>query len=145
MPEKGFSLPLHRSRYLLSYSILLHGLAGFAVISITMPMPVTLLLLILLAISLLRHSYLLGFVGNNGRCVTMLLHREKNSWQLQFADGTHSDLLELQSVWSTRLAVIMSFHHPAKHQLRLLVVNDAADSSRFRQLRVQLRLAFFRQ
>lgn len=142
---KGVSLPLGRSRYLIGYSVLLHSLAGFAVLYTAMSLPAVLLLLVFLSISLLRHSYLLGFVGNNGRRVTMVLHKGKNSWQLQFAEGTRSDLLELKAVWSTRLAVIVSFHHPAKRPLRLLIMNDAVDSSRFRQLRAQLRLAFFRQ
>ena len=145
MQEKGFSLPLNRSRYLLCYSILLHGLAMISVAFLTVTLMIKVSLMLLLIISLFRHLYLLGFIASNGKRAVALLHPEKTYWQIEFADSSLSDSLELESAWITRIAIIVYFKTPNKRRVCIVVVKDATDNERFRQLRVRLKLAFFRQ
>lgn len=145
MQEKGFYLPLTRSRYIVIYSFLLHILAVLSVSLLAVSMIVKILLVTVVLISHALHIYRLGFIGKYSKRPVALRTSNQEYWQISYADNSLAPNLVLESAWVTRLAVIIFFKPPDKRSLSILVVKDAVDKEQFRQLRVRIRLAFFRQ
>ena len=145
MQEKGFYLPLTRSRYIVIYSFLVHILAVLSISLLAVSMIVKILLVTVGLISQVLHSYRLGIVGEYSKRPVALRTFSEEYWQIRYADNSLIPNLVLESAWVTRFAVIITFKPPDKRSLSILVVKDAVDKEQFRQLRVRIRLAFFRQ
>ncbi|MCB2427433.1 protein YgfX [Methylophaga pinxianii] len=145
MQEKGFYLPLTRSRTLVVYSLLVHILAVISILLCTLSLTIKVLLAVIILISQLSHLYRLGFISDNKKRPVAVLNPAKEYWQIRYADQTVSSDLLLERAWVTRLAVILHFQSTNKNRMSLLIVKDAATEEQFRQLRVRIRLAFFQQ
>lgn len=145
MQEKGFYLPLKRSRYLVTYSLLLHTLAVISVSLLAVSMIVKLLLFTAVFISLYLHIYRLGFIETYSKRPIALLNPVTEYWQIRYADNALTPHLSLESAWVTRLAVIVNLKLPNNKRLTVFICKDAVDKDQFRQLRVRIRLAFFQQ
>lgn len=145
MQEKGFYLPLKRSRYLLIYSLLMHILAVISVALLSVNPIVKILLAIVIFTSQTLHIYRLGFIGKYNKLPIALLNPDKEYWQIRYADKSLTADLLLESAWMTRFAVIIHFKSSGKRRQSLLIFKDVVDNEPLRQLRVRLRLAFFQQ
>lgn len=145
MQEKGFYLPLKRSRSLVTYSLLLHTLAVISVSLLAVSMIVKLLLFTAVFISLYLHIYRLGFIETYSKRPIALLNPVTEYWQIRYADNALTPHLSLESAWVTRLAVIVNLKLPNNKRLTVFICKDAVDKDQFRQLRVRIRLAFFQQ
>lgn len=145
MQEKGFYLPLKRSRYLVTYSLLLHTLAVISVSLLAVSMIVKLLLFTAVFISQYLHIYRLGFIQTYSKRPIALLNPVTEYWQIRYADNALTPHLSLESAWVTRLAVIVNLKLPNNKRLTVFICKDAVDKDQFRQLRVRIRLAFFQQ
>lgn len=145
MHEKGFSLALRPSRYLLIYSVTLHSLA---LVSVGLTNAILLLkipLFIMVSVSLVLHSYQTGRFGHYPKQPVALLNAIASDWQIRYIDQSLSPVLQVKSAWITRFAVIIHFTAPSARPCSLIVFRDSTDYEVFRQLRVRLRLFFFRQ
>jgi len=145
MQEKGFSLPLKRSTYLVVYSIIVHFLALLSVSLLAVEVFLKILFSLALVVSLFFHLYRLGLIGQYPKRPVLLLNSDKEFWQIRYADESSSAALMLESAWATRLAVIVNFKSVTNQRLSIMVMNDAVDKDQYRQLRVRIRLAFFQQ
>lgn len=145
MQEKGFYLPLKRSRYLLAYSLLLHTLAVISVSLLAASMIVNLLFVTAVFISQYLHIYRLGFIKAFSKRPIALLNPVTEYWQIRYADNALTPHLSLESAWVTRLAVIVNLKQPNNKRLTVFISKDAVNKDQFRQLRVRIRLAFFQQ
>lgn len=145
MQENGFYLPLKRSKYLLIYSQLVHILTVISVSLLAVSLMIKILLVIVIFISQVLHIYRLGFIGKHKKRPIALLNRNKEYWQIRYADNSLTSDLMLESAWITRFAVIIHFKSSNKQRQSLLIFKDVVDKEPLRQLRVQLRLAFFQQ
>lgn len=143
--EKGFYLPLKRTRYLLTYSLLLHMLAVISVSLLAVSMIVKLLFITAVFISQFLHIYRLGFINKYCKRPIALLNPVTEYWQIRYANGALTPHLSLESAWVTRLAVIVNLKLPNNKRLTVFICKDAVDKDQFRQLRVRIRLAFFQQ
>lgn len=143
--EKGFYLPLGRSRYLLSYSLLAHLLAVISIVLIAVSPAVKILFITGIFINQFLHISRLGYIQEYKKRPVTLINTKNEYWQIGYADSSKTADLLLESAWVNRFAVIIHFKSFNKKRLSIVIVKDSVDQEEFRQLRVRLRLAFFQQ
>ncbi|MBL1457736.1 MAG: hypothetical protein COA34_007675 [Methylophaga sp.] len=143
--EKGFYLPLGRSRYLLSYSLLAHMLAVTSIFLINISSVVRILFITGIFINQFFHISRLGYLREYKKRPVALINAMNEYWQIGYADSSKTSDLLLESAWVNRFAVIIHFKSFNKKRLSILILKDSVEQEQFRQLRVRLRLAFFQQ
>ncbi len=145
MQEKGFYLPLGRSRYLLCYSLLAHLLAVISMVLIAVSPAVKILFITGIFINQFLHIRRLGYIREYKKRPVTLINTMNEYWQIGYADGSKTADLVLESAWVNRFAAIIHFKSFNKKRLSIVIVKDSVGQEQFRQLRVWLRLAFFQQ
>ncbi|AFI84194.1 protein YgfX [Methylophaga nitratireducenticrescens] len=143
--EKGFYLPLGRSRYLLSYSLLAHLLAVISIVLIAVSPAVKILFITGIFINQFLHIRRLGYIREYKKRPIALINAMNEYWQIGYADSSKTSDLLLESAWINRFAVIIHFKSFNKKRLSIVILKDSVEQKQFRQLRVRLRLAFFQQ
>ncbi|MDX1750073.1 MAG: protein YgfX [Methylophaga sp.] len=143
--DKGFYLPLARSRLLLIYSLLAHMLAVISVGLITVIPIVKILFIKGIYINQFLHIRRLGYIREYKKRPVTLINTMNEYWQIGYADSSKTSDLLVESARVNRFAVIIHFKSFNKKRLSLLIPKDSVDQEQFRQLRVRLKLAFFQQ
>ena len=143
--DKGFYLPLARSRLLLIYSLLAHMLAVISVGLLTVIPIVKILFIKGIFINQFLHIRRLGYIREYKKRPVALINAMNEYWQIGYADSSKTSDLLLESAWVNRFAVIIHFKSFNKKRFSILILRDSVEQEQFRQLRVRLRLAFFQQ
>ena len=130
------------SRYLALFLILAHGLALATLVITPLPLWIRTVLGLLLAASLI-HGFRRHVTRRSSGSITTAVWDELGLWRLTLAFGRTLEAQLLPDSFVTLPLVVLNFRTGSRWGRRSLVlVNDAEDAERLRQLRVRLKLEY---
>jgi len=135
--ESPLDLELRPSRYLLAYLLLIHALAGLALL---FPLQLTTalrgVLLLLVLGSLAWHLYRFSL---SAKTVTRLRWRADGSWDYQCGEKRIDDLQLLPASYVTSGLMILHLKKPGARRLCIVLLPDSLPAKVWHQLRIRLR------
>jgi len=135
--ESPLDLELHPSRYFLAYLLLIHGLAGLALL---FPLQLTMVLRgVLLLVVLGSLAWHISRFRLSAKTVTRLHWRADGSWDYQCGENRIDDLQLLPASYVTSGLMILHLKKPGTRRLSIMLFPDSLPAAVWHQLRIRLR------
>jgi len=139
MIEKHFSIELGRSKWLLSYLIIIHSLMLGTMMTLLADMWLSLIAVATISISFIYYCKQYQWL-KKGRAITKIERNAKQQWTLFYSDNSSQGHLALNHCVATSKLVILYFSGASSRRIKsVTILEDAVDADLFRALRVYCR------